>query len=49
MKMKTLKITEATHTSLTKVKGAVTQATGKEATYDDAIRMLIIEYNAHQA
>ncbi len=39
--IKTLKITEATHQELTKVKGAITAKTGKDATYDDAILELI--------
>jgi hypothetical protein len=39
--MKTLKITEQTHQELTRIKGAVTQKTGKETTYDEAIQELI--------
>jgi len=39
--LKTLKITEATHQELTKVKGSITAETGKDATYDDAILELI--------
>jgi hypothetical protein len=39
--LKTLKITEATHQELTKVKGSITAKTGKDATYDDAILELI--------
>jgi hypothetical protein len=39
--MKMLKITEETHTELTKVKGQLTANTGKVATYDDAILYLI--------
>jgi len=43
--MKTLKITEQTHQELTRIKGAVTQKTGKETTYDEAIQELIIAWN----
>ena len=39
--IKTLRIAEATHQELTKVKGSITAKTGKEATYDDAILELI--------
>jgi hypothetical protein len=39
--LKTLKIQETTHKELTKVKGAITSETGKDATYDDAILELI--------
>jgi hypothetical protein len=39
--MKMLKITEETHTELTKIKGQLTANTGKAATYDDAILYLI--------
>lgn len=39
--MKTLKINDATHTELVKVKGLLTSKTGKETTFDEAILWLI--------
>jgi hypothetical protein len=44
--MKTLKILEATHTELTKVKGALIAKTGNpDVTYDDTILALVQAWN----
>jgi len=40
-KLKTLKITEKTHSELTKVKGRLMTEKGREVTYDEAIMWLI--------
>lgn len=39
--MKIIKVNDATHRELTKVKGLLTSKTGKEATFDEAILWLI--------
>jgi hypothetical protein len=39
--VKTLKISDNLHIELTKVKGELTAATGKEATYENTITELI--------
>jgi len=40
-KLKTLKITEKTHSELTKVKGKLMAEKGREVTYDETIMWLI--------